>query len=250
MKYWLMWALMALMAAGCARKTEQLYEGMPLKAWEKRLASDEPEVRVDALKVIAGIGRDALPLERAIREIARSDKLEDVRYNAIIALNTMGANVAEFQDFIAQYESPLLSEGDEEPEGEYSGEDTAPTELEEHASTEDDISFLKSMLEDTSDTAVLESDVMPADSQERELWIAQRQDATLQNLRDQLRNPRTLIKLLATGDLYERRFASRMLADTGGEDEEIVNALQSAALDADSLVRAAVKEAQQKWKLP
>jgi hypothetical protein len=96
----------------------------------------------------------------------------------------------------------------------------------------------------------VDSSVMPLDSLQREEWISKQQDASLQNLHDQLRDPRTLAKLLITGDLYERRFAARVLAEMGGEDSDVVSALQSGTLDADSLVRAAVKEARSHWQLP
>jgi hypothetical protein len=239
--------VLALLLASCAQKQEPLYQGLTLKAWGERLKSDEPETRTDALKVIAGIGEAARPMEQQLRDVARHDPYEDIRYLAVVALDSMRVPVTEFLALQDKYQEPEVAPEEEQETVE---EDTAMATLEEHASTDDDISYLKQMAEGTVEGSEVDSSVMPLDSLQREEWISKQQDASLQNLHDQLRDPRTLAKLLITGDLYERRFAARVLAEMGGEDSDVVSALQSGTLDADSLVRAAVKEARSHWQLP
>ena len=76
MKAFIKWCIiicLVYLILGCGGGDKPLYQGLPLKTWVERLEAPEPEIRVDALKVIADIGKPARPAETYVRDAARND---------------------------------------------------------------------------------------------------------------------------------------------------------------------------------
>ena len=216
--------------------------------WVARLDSTEPNIRADALEVITGIGKPARPLaENAVRKIAREDPFADVQMLAIEALEVMGAETQEFQTFLDTY-------------SEASGNDDTDDERMEHLSGEDDLDYLHDLQAEGADSTPtvvgserrerLNRNVIPADPDEQRVWSETHRMEDMETFLSQLRNPTVLADILAMGDLIERRFAALMLAEGQGENERVVEALQRAGEDSDSLVRATVETALERWRLP
>jgi len=237
--------LACALVLGCAKPEEPLYQGLTLKTWVERLESSEPEVRADAVKVIQGIGLSARPAENSIRQIARNDPYPDVRILAVEALEAMGASTLEFQNLLEAYHAPVIPEEEELPE--FMDEEA---ELLEHISGADDIAFLQAIIEYRADTGRLDTTMVPTDSAELAQWIEERRSDAISGLLHQIENPTVLALILEAGNLIERQFAARMLADMEGEDSRIIQALERAVDDPDSLVRSAAFEALKRWEAP
>ncbi|MDP8240686.1 MAG: HEAT repeat domain-containing protein [Candidatus Hatepunaea meridiana] len=241
--------IIILLLLSCGKPSEPLYEGMPLKTWVKRLESPEREVREDALKVITKIGKPAIATEPYLRKIANNDPSSEIRVRAIEALEKMDLPVVEYQTFLEEYNSPIIpvSEEDELKElaREIEGEDQ---DLLRHASGDDDLEYLKAWGEGTlgkerhGDTIK-----MPKDSAEFAKWLQDRKGEAVDNLLNQLKNPKMLALLLKMGNKVERNFAALRLGQLEGEDNDILEALQQALGDSSDQVSEAAEEAIKKW---
>ncbi len=250
MKAFIKWCIiicLVYLIAGCGGSDEPLYQGLPLKTWVKRLEAPETEIRVDALKVIADIGKPARPAKRYVRDVARNDPSTEVRLLAIEALEAMDVPAVEFQNFLDSYYAPIIPDSEEyfdDFERDVSDED----DLLEHASGDDDLAFLRAFEEDRLDSVTSRlSEPMPKDSAEFIRWFTNHQSEEVLNLTNQLNNPKMLAKLLEVGSVIEREFAARKLIEIVGDDPKIIEALEKASNDSIDTIRQAAEEALQKW---
>ncbi len=232
--------------AGCGEPKEPLYQGLPLKVWVKRLEAPEPEIRADALEVIADVGNPARAAEQYVRNLARNDPSTEVRMLAIKALEAMDVPVVEFQDFLDAYYAPII------PDSEEYFDDMAKNdedeELNEKISGDDDLSYLKAFEENKLDSMASRlSDMMPKDSAEYQEWLEERQAGEVLNLLNQLSNPKMLAKILEIGNAVEREFAARRLGEIPGDDPDIIEALEKASNDTVDIIRQAAEEALHRW---
>ena len=241
--------LTVVFVCGCGGEKKPLYQGLPLKTWVDRLESGEPEIRADALKVIADIGRSARVAEDNVRKLARNDPSIKVRLNAIEALEAMGASTVEFLEFIDSYYKPIIPIGDEETvdlDEEISTED----ELSEKIDTEDDLAYLRALEEGTLDTIQEKTfSVMPRDSADYEVWLRERIHEEVQDMMNKLSNPTMLAAMLEFGGDLEREYAACKLAELSGDNPEIIEALEKAEDDPLEEVRQAAEKALENWQL-
>jgi len=237
-----------IIAGGCGGKKEELYQGLPLKTWVKRLNSPESEIRADALNVIAGIGEQARPAEAQVRKVARSDPSIQVRLLAIDALEAMGEPISEFYEFIEDYNKPIIPTEEEELSSldeEMSTEDEMTAKIAE----EDDLELLKAFVEGKTDSINRsETSLMPTDSAEFEEWVRQKISNEALNMINKLSNPTMLAELLSSGSDLEREFAARRLAELSGDNPDVVTALEKALEDPKEEVQRAAAQALKTWQ--
>lgn len=236
---------------GC-RHREPEYLGISLSQWVEQLSSPLPEERIDALKALSAIGGSAKKAEDKIREVARADPDLKVRVEAITTLKNLGLPIGEFEQFYQEMTAPLFFE----PTDTITPPSTQPEEEEEGAgseltvpSTEEDLEYLRSLSAE-SDTTTPPPREFPEDTAKREVWRAGKMKEEVATILGSLKNPAVLAELLRSGEIEERRLAARRLAQTEGKDEAIVEALESARSDPDSVVRALAQEALKNWSRP
>ncbi len=233
---------------GCGGPEEPIYEGLTLAGWVERLADPDPDIRIDALKVIASIGPPARKIEDTVRTVARRDDDPDVRMRAIEALNAMGMSTVEFQRFVDFYNAPIYPTEDEELSTLWS-EDEEEDVFQDNSS-DDDLEYLRKLESGELEKPSADTGVIPSDSAAFAKWVEQRQLNVAQELLQMLDNPVLLAEILRIGDQLQREFAARALAEKEGEDLKVVEALEQAREDPDETVRQAAAKALGKWKRP
>lgn len=234
-------ALAVLAAPSCRRTPEKLYEGLPLQVWAQRLESADPDERLDALKVLTSARRDAAALQDRIRTIARTDPHRDIRFQAVCCLDSMGANIAEFQAFLDS-----LTQPPEEGESYVPAETEFEDDISEKASGEDDLQYLKELEEGVEESET--TSVAPSDTEAVQELAERQRAAEIGTLVNQMRNPRVLATLLTGADAAEQRYAAQILAEMSGDDPVVLEALEKAASSPDTLVRTLARRALEKWK--
>lgn len=228
---------------GCKGK-EPIYQGLPLKIWVMRLDAPEKEVRLDAIKVIAEIGEPAISAEPFLRQIARKDASLEVRIHAVEALDAINASTTEFQAFVDEYYAPIIPE-DELQEL----EEELPADEDEDITASydgDDLEYLQGLETGIFDELARESTMIPLDSAELTEWIEKHQGTAINNVINQLRNPKVLALLLGSGDDSEKLFAAKQLAEIEGIDTQVFEALKKASND--PLLKDFVEEALENWE--
>ncbi len=240
-------ALILILSIGCGKVEEPIYEGLTLKAWAQRLKSPEPEVKVDALKVIESIGPKALAAESIVRDIARNESNTDVALKAIETLEAMGAPVIEFEEFLAMYYAPIIP-GEDELLFEDEQLDEEEAEMMAHASGEGDLAFLRALESDELDSAETDTTIVPLNTNEYEDWVESRRSSSLSDVLNILNRPEVLEELIRVGDDLEREFAVKRLATQGGLDPRIVEVLESLLDDPDSTINLNAQKALENWK--
>jgi hypothetical protein len=242
--------LIALLITGCG-KSSPSYQGLPLKVWAERLKSDDQAIRGDAVTAIGIMGVNAKSMEFRIREIAKQDPSFKVRLEAIYALDSMKVSTLEFAKFRISMTTPATADEGDTLDAEMSDElndEMSDTSSGSSTPDDDDITYLKS-LEDG--TTAVDSTVMPTEPEAQQQWTEQRRNESASKVLNELSNPFVLSQLLSTGGPDERRYAIKILSQQqGGQNASVVDALESAKADSDSLVRKAAIEALKKWSRP
>lgn len=248
-RFILLLAVIVFLSAGCSKVQEPVYEGLTLKAWAERLKSPEPEVKIDALKVIKSIGPKAFAAESVVRDVAKNAPNADVALIAIEALEAMGAPIVEFDDFLAMYYAPIIP-GDEEEERSYEEEviDEEEAEMMSHISGEGDLDFLRALENEDFEQEEIDTSVVPLNTSEYEEWVESRRSSSLTDVLNILSRPEVLEELIRIGDDLEREFAVRRLATQGGLDPRIVESLEKLLEDPDSTISLNAKKALENWK--
>lgn len=241
MRYLLLITIMLFLTVNCTREQQPLYQGLPLKVWMERLGAPEPEVRKDALEIIIDIGKPARLAERSVVDIARNDQYPDIRYTAVEALRSMGASTYEFDELVEEFNAPTIPIEEENLEGEID-------ELSEHSSGEDDFAYLKDLIDGTLESHHSRSDTVPTDSASMKNLVQDMQDEDVTVLLNQLQHPAVLARLLKLGNVIEKRFAASMLSEIEGSNDTILEILNQARFDSDSLVAESAEKAYQHWK--
>ncbi len=238
--------LIAVFLFGCGKK-EPLYEGLPLSAWIDRLSSGVPEERGDAARVIGDIGPAAKSAENALRLAARVETYPDVKIAEVMALKSIGADTREFEDFLKKATAPIISDEEEEfrPEIDENNESYEGEEI--PGKEEDDLQYLIQLSENPPDSL---KQLFPKDPEAQRRWAEERRREQITTVMSQLQNPDVLAEILRSGDLEERRLAARMLVGRSGVNAAVVDALEGAKFDPDSLIRTAAIEALKKWSRP
>jgi len=234
---------------GCSK--EPMKDGVPLKVWVKQLGHSEMLLRIEAAEAIGAIGKPAREkAEPMLTNLAGNDPMPRVRVAAILALKEMGAPTTEFDEYLEEVMTPLSAFTDED----LTGAETFDEEgnIDENSLfrglAEDDLGFLEELENRPPDTMVTSVDVMPVDPESLKVWQEARRREQIDDLRKQLSNPEILAEFLLTGELFEKRYAARLLADKEGVSERVFNALTIAATDKDSLLKMLSGEALKKWQ--
>ena len=238
------------MISGCGGAETRTYEGLPLKKWVERLESPEKEIRLDALSVIKGIGKEAIATEPHVRKLARFDSSPDVRLSAIETLETFDVTVVEFQEFLDDYYSPIIPTNEQDEldllESEFDDVDE-DVDIFKHISGADDLAFLKELMEGSPDSRDrADSNIMPRDSAGYAEWIGKHRGDAISNLLNQLKNPDMLALMLEFGDDTEREFAAGQLSELNIENPDIIEAIEKALEDPNDSVRIAAQRALKK----
>lgn len=254
----------ALFILSCGKEDAQLYEGLPLKTWVDRLESPDPDIRMDALKVIGSIGIKARVVEDYIRDLASDERIPEVKMEAIKTLESMKVRVIEFNDFIDLYNAPLNPfETDELDENivydsdlEFQEDTDNLDELEmdeeflQHASGDDDLEYLKMIASGQLDLEDIDtSSISNSSGSGFSKWLPSEQTNEISNLLNMLNNPVVLRELLNSGDELTRDFALKKLGVQSGSVDgmkELLTELLGATNDT-SVVQAAEK-ALKNWK--
>ncbi|MBT7616232.1 MAG: hypothetical protein HN590_02975 [Calditrichaeota bacterium] len=248
-RFILLLALITFFSTGCGKVQEPVYEGLTLKAWAERLKSPEPEVKIDALKVIESIGPKAYAAESVVRDVAQNEPNNEVAIKAIEALEAMGAPTIEFDEFLAMYYAPIIP-GEEEEERTYEEEliDEEEAEMMSHISGEGDLAFLKELENEEFEEEEIDTSIVPLNSSEYEGWVESRRSSSLTDVLDILSRPEVLEELIRIGDNLEREFAVKKLATQGGLDPRIVESLERLLEDPDSTISLNARKALENWK--
>jgi len=245
--------LSVLILLGCFKEDKPKYEGLTLKTWVERLDSNDPAIRIDALRVIESIGAKARPAEDYVRAVARNDPNTEVAIQAIEALEAMGATVVEFSDFVGLYNSPIIPSEDDDVEtliGGISEIDKDEMELLKHASGEDDLEYLLMLERGETETTQIDTTMIPINSDNFTEWVAAKRSSAISDIMHILNKPEVLRELLKIGNNLDREFAARRLAEQSGIDPSVIEALENILDDPDSTIRQAAAEALKNWKLP
>ncbi|MCF7810293.1 HEAT repeat domain-containing protein [bacterium] len=242
---YLTYLIIFIVLLGCKGKNDKVYQGLPLKTWIIRLDAPEKEIRIDAMKVITEIGEPAISAEPYLRQIARKDKSPDVKMNAIMALEAINAATAEFQDFIEEYNAPII------PEDEEFGivsEEEIPEEAEEvdFDMAGDDLEYLQDLEAGLLDNPETESTMIPQDSAELAEWVDNYQIDAVADIMNQLSNPTVLAMLLNSGSDAEKLLAATKLAEMEGSNSQVVEALENAVDNPQ--ISELVKQALKRWE--
>lgn len=242
-------AIALMLCVGCNKVEKPVYEGLTLKAWVERLKSPEPEVKIDALKVIESIGPKALPAEEYVRDIARNETNAEVVLKAIETLEAMGAQIVEFDEFLAMYYAPVIP-SDEEDELLLDEElmDEEEAEMMKHISGDGDLEYLRELENEEDDSVDIDTSVVPLGTDQYDEWVESRRSSSLSDILNILNRPEVLEELMQVGDELEREFAVRRLATQGGLDPKIVEALEKVLDDPDSTMSLNAKKALENWK--
>ncbi|MBM3327427.1 MAG: hypothetical protein FJY65_10735 [Calditrichaeota bacterium] len=237
--------LIFILTLGCGKR-EPVYEGLPLSTWVERLSSEAPEERGDAARSIGEIGSAAKTVENALRTAARREIIPDVKIAEVLALKSIGADIKEFEDFMKTTTAPIISTEDDSveynPDEYYEGE-------QEPAPGEDDLQYLMQLADGTTDS-LSALKMFPKDLEAQRKWAEERRQEQIGTMMSQLQNPDVLAEILRAGDLEERRLAARMLVGRSGVNAAVVDALEGAKFDTDSLIKTAAAEALKKWTRP
>lgn len=230
-------------------KREPEYSGILLSQWVAMLDAPDPVERSDALQALAKIGKPAKMAEMKIRDVARRDPDLKVRLEAINTLKALGFPITEFEEFYKEMTTPLFFEESDTlgpgiweegfPEGE---QETSGIGV---PSDTDLFNFSSD-----TDTTKLTTESFPQDTARLEMWRRAKRVEEVDNLLMQLQNPLVLAEILRVGEVEEKRLAAKRLAQMSGSDVLVVEALEAALADPDSVVRSAVKEALTRWSRP
>jgi HEAT repeat protein len=240
--------VLTILLSGCG--TEPEYEGISLKNWVKQLESSEQTLRIEAAEAIGHIGLKAKDAVPELRDIAERDPMPKVRVAAILALKELGVKKSEYDAYLEEVTTPLIEPMSEMDSLEFSDEEGQFSEdYMFNALSEDDIEYLQQLEAPSDSDSVAYEDDMPQDPDEQKDWLETRRKEQVTALLQQFRNPEVLSELLRAGDITEKRFAARMLAgQTGGMNQRVYEALQSAITDPDTLLKKLSAEALKKWE--
>jgi hypothetical protein len=243
---YLIYLIILTLLLGCKGKDEKIYQGLPLKTWIMRLDAPEKEIRIDAMKVIAEIGEPAISAEPYLRQIARKDQSPEVKMNAIMALEAINSATAEFQDFIDEYNAPLIPSYDEDLKLE--AEEAVDEELEEVDLdiAGDDLEYLQDLEAGVFEEPDSGSTMIPQDSAGLADWVNNYQIDAVADIMNQLSNPAVLAMLLNSGSDADKLLAATKLSEMEGSNSLVVEALEKAVDNPQ--ISDLVKKALKQWE--
>ncbi|MFN3821290.1 MAG: hypothetical protein ACK4OO_03065 [bacterium] len=244
----IVWMVIMILLGSCSKR-EPEYSGIRLSQWVAMLDAPDPVERADALQALAKMGKSAKITEMKIRDIARRDPDLKVRLEAINTLKALELPITEFEEFYKEMTTPLFfEESDTLAPG--IGEEAFPeSEQETSGANLPGDSDLFNISPDT-DTAKIAIESFPQDTTRLEIWRRAKRAEEVDNLLIQLQNPLVLAEILRVGEMEEKRLAAKKLAQMSGSDALVVEALEAALSDPDTVVRSAVKEALSRWSRP
>jgi len=189
--------------------------------WAERLDIEDTETKLDALEAINSFGGNAINIEHRLNFVARYDKNNKVRFEAITLLAKLNISTVEFSEFMELYDSPLfpVAEDDTPLYG------TGKSELIDKASVMDDLNYLKELVEGVPEDSRVRVVVAPTNSVEFEEWVNSQRSNGIYDLKQMLSNPNTLLGLFRSGDELEKTFAIERLSKLENLDPKILEEL-------------------------